>query len=219
VGIDFSRLFGIILRDMRNVWLQRISLWLFSALVLSLGWGASIAALAWWESPRVAETPSEVTTAPFQAQEKVSIPTVGIEIPILYPTSVASGDLASALNRGVTHYPDSPLPSDATGNSFFFGHSSARVEKNPARSAFTNLRNVTPGDQIEMWHKGRVYLYRVARVKILKPHEAEVYFASEKKTLTLSTCWPVGDPTNRFIVEAEFVRSIPQRSFVADLSP
>lgn len=144
----------------------------------------------------------------------IRAPRVGIDSRVIFPTSTILADLTQALNQGVVHYPLSALPEDFRGNVFLFGHSSAKAyEANPARTAFTNLDRLIPGDRVEIWRQERVYVYQVSAVRILRPGEAEVYLASDSRKLTLSTCWPIGDPSRRFIVEADFVRSFPQRSY------
>lgn len=145
--------------------------------------------------------------------KKIVIPSAGIESKVVFPDSASVSVLKKSLDEGAVHYPGSVLPNYPAGNVFIFGHSSNRTfEKIPARTAFTKLNQTIPGETVELWYEGRVYAYRVARVRILRPNETEIYLATQKRMLTLSTCWPIGDPQNRFIVEAEFVRSYPQPS-------
>lgn len=135
----------------------------------------------------------------------IEIPRIGIVSPIAFPKSKEFGVLKQALDTGVVHYPDSALPGN-NGNVFLFGHSSSRIyESNPYRKIFTRLNELVAGDEIVIKSSGVEYRYRVVLVSILKPQEAKIYFATPQPKLTLSTCWPVGDPKNRFVVEAEFM--------------
>ncbi|MBI3638328.1 class D sortase [Candidatus Wolfebacteria bacterium] len=134
------------------------------------------------------------------------IPKLGIVSPIIFPESKDLAVLKKALDSGVVHYPDSALP-EQNGNVFIFGHSSSKAfEKNPYRTIFTKLNQTKVGDEIIVRSFGIKYYYRVTSVEIVDPKESKVYLESKKPILTLSTCWPVGDPTNRFVVEAEFAR-------------
>lgn len=197
-----------------TIWRRRFLIWFLVTGILTLGW-------LWWDAalsstiPVLSEYVNYHTDPLSEEGERIVISRIGLSSPLVFPVSLALDDLKAALEKGVVHYPESAFPTDPSGNVFFFGHSSSRREKNPARTAFTKLKDVLPGDTIEIWHQDRVYVWRVERLKILKPGEAEIYFSSDKRMLTLSTCWPVGDPENRFIVEAFFVRSYPQRSYSA----
>ena len=147
---------------------------------------------------------------PITSEAMLSIRSLGIVSPIIFPEATDYNSLRAALNKGVAHYPLSPKPDAGSGNVFLFGHSSARaVEPNPARTVFTRLNKLKPGDTVEIWYKNNVYLYRVNLVRVSPPEETVVYFSSPNRMITLSTCWPVGDPENRFIVQAEFVRQFP----------
>ena len=135
----------------------------------------------------------------------IIIPKINLTEPIIFPTSTELSNLKVALRKGVAHYPDSALPGE-DGNVFIFGHSSSRVfEKNPALTAFTNLSKLRAGDDILIQFGGVQYHYRATSVQIVDTKETRVYIASDKPKLTLSTCWPVGNPLNRTVVEAEFV--------------
>lgn len=140
------------------------------------------------------------------ANTSIVIPKIGLASPIVFPTSTDLGVLKQALYSGVVHYPDSALPGE-NGNVFIFGHSSNRlIVKNPAFTAFTNLYKLKVGDDIFLNSSGVEYHYRVASVEIVDPKETRIYLASNKPKLTLSTCWPVGDPKNRTVIEAEFLK-------------
>lgn len=159
------------------------------------------------ESPDEENAPYAPIILPAGNDAAISIKTLGISSPIIFPQSTDYPTLRAALNQGVTHYPFSALPDAPNGNVFLFGHSSAHAyEANPARTVFTRLNQLKPGDVVEVGYKGILYAYRVSSVRISPPDEATVYFATPQRMLTLSTCWPIGDPKNRFIVQAEFVR-------------
>lgn len=133
------------------------------------------------------------------------IPKIGLTSPIVFPTSTDLDVLKKALYSGVVHYPGSVLPGQ-TGNVFIFGHSSSKLfVRNPAWTVFTNIHKLDVGDSIDIRLARVKYHYRVTSVEILNPNEDKIYLASDKPKLTLSTCWPVGDPKERTVVEAELV--------------
>ena len=133
------------------------------------------------------------------------IPKIGLTVPVVFPESKDIDVLKKALSQGVAHYPDSALPGQ-NGNVFIFGHSSNKpFEKNPARTAFTKLNQLEAGDEIFIQSGKIKYRYQVKSIEIVDPKTSRVYLESNKPKLTLSTCWPVGDPKNRTVVEAEFV--------------
>ena len=154
----------------------------------------------------LASNAQETTAA---TQSKIIIRSLGINSTIVFPTATDRNFLKQMLDKGVVHYPLAAYPHEPQGNVFLFGHSSARRFRNPAWNVFTNLGQLKPGAEIEVWYRDQAYVYRTTQVKILKPRQAEVYLTTPRRMLTLSTCWPVGDPSNRFVVEAEFVKSYP----------
>lgn len=125
---------------------------------------------------------------------------------IVFPTSTDLAVLDKALYGGVAHYPGSALPGES-GNVFIFGHSSSRLfVRNKAWTAFTNLHNLQVGDQIFIIFGGMNYHYRVSEVKVsVDPKTGSVPLKSDKPILTLSTCWPIGNPKDRTVVIADFI--------------
>lgn len=153
---------------------------------------------------------------PADASARIRIRALDLSASIVFPNSTDERALDAALAKGVVHYPLSALPGENSGNVFLFGHSTSRsVVVNPAYTVFTKLNRVRTGEEIEVTYNDRVYVYRVRAVRVLKPGEAEVYFKTPERMLTLSTCWPIGDPENRFIVEAGFARSYPRRTIAS----
>jgi len=102
------------------------------------------------------------------------------------------------------HYPDSADPGK-TGNFAIAGH---RV-----RSIFWDLDKMKNGDAIVVETKTDWYVYRVAKVRIVRPNQVEVVdptppgFTSGDKLLTLTTCNPKWDNYQRLIVHASLQAS------------
>ena len=149
---------------------------------------------------------SEAEIPPFSKNSAlILIPKINLVSPIVFPTSTDLAILNKSLYSGVAHYPKSALPGEG-GNVFIFGHSSNRpFVRNQSWTAFTKLHKLEKGDDIFISSAGVKYHYRATSIEIVDPKETRVYLNSDKPKLTLSTCWPVGDPKNRTVVEAEFV--------------
>lgn len=135
----------------------------------------------------------------------IEIERVGISAPLIFPKSADYKTLKAALEDGVVHYPASSLPGE-DGNVFIFGHSSGRfLERNPSYKALNYLGNVKENDIVVIHWKGAVYRYQVTSARVLKPSDASVYLKTARPMLTISTCWPIGDPKQRMVVEAELI--------------
>lgn len=139
----------------------------------------------------------------------IYIPKINLISAIVFPTSTDLAVLDKALYGGVAHYPGSALPGEA-GNVFIFGHSSSRLfVRNKAWTAFTNVHNLQTGDDIYIISKGANYHYRISEVKLaVDPKTGSVPLKSDKPILTLSTCWPIGNPKDRTVVVADLVDKI-----------
>ena len=120
-----------------------------------------------------------------------------IEIPSLELRAViVQGDSPELLRRGVGHLLDTPLPG-AWGNVALAGHRD---------SFFRPLRHIQTGDEITLRTvRGEAFHYRVESTSVVSPTDVEVLKPSNRKELTLITCFPfnfVGSAPNRFIVRA-----------------
>lgn len=136
---------------------------------------------------------------------EILIPSVGVDSAIVFPTSTDKDVLDKALYGGVAHYPSSSLPG-GNGNVFIFGHSTNKAfVHNQAFTAFTKLHNAKVGDDILIKSNGVIYYYRVDSVQILSPDKTSIYMESTEPKLTLTTCWPVGNPLDRTVVEAKYI--------------
>lgn len=123
--------------------------------------------------------------------------TVGqIEIPRLaLSAAILHGDSSEVLRRGVGHLPETPFPGE-WGNVGLAGHRD---------TFFRTLRQIRPGDVITLRTFHGQFEYRVESTRIVSPASVEVLGPSDKRELTLVTCFPftyVGAAPNRFIVRA-----------------
>lgn len=126
---------------------------------------------------------------------------VSLEVPVLEGTD----DLT--LNRGVGHISGTSRPGEE-GNIGLAGHRDG---------FFRVLRDVGPGDRIELLTAGRRDIYTVDRIVLVSPSDVSVLQPRAGQSLTLVTCYPfyfVGSAPKRYIVEASLKDS--EVSLVSD---
>lgn len=144
---------------------------------------------ALWSSQRVVAWHKAIKE-PFPAPLAVlRIPKLRLEVAVLPGTDDAT------LDRGLGHIDDTPLPG-ADGNTGIAGHRDG---------FFRGLKDVLPGDTIEIDALDRKDIYRVERTWIVEPTDVSVLDPTASPSLTLVTCYPfyfVGSAPQRFIVRA-----------------
>lgn len=159
-----------------------------------------------------ASEPGAITLKP-----NIIAPDIGLKAAIVFPASANLDVLNNALTRGVVHYPGSALPGEA-GNVFLFGHSTGlKVVNNKNFAVFNNLARLKAGDIVRLRYGSREYWYQVRSLAIKKAGEAlvDLHPQAGQRLLTLSTCRIFGAKEDRYVVEAEFVKSYPLRSLLS----
>jgi sortase A len=122
------------------------------------------------------------------------IPKVQLEVAVLEGTD----DLA--LNRGVGHIAGTSRPGDE-GNVGIAGHRDG---------FFRVLKDVAPGDKIELVTPGRTEVYTVEQIVLVHPSDVSVLQPRASRSLTLVTCYPfyfIGSAPQRYIVQASIRNS------------
>lgn len=117
------------------------------------------------------------------------IPRLQLEVPVLEGTD------AVTLNSGVGRIAGTALPGER-GNIGIAGHRDG---------FFRGLKDIHPGDAIELVTGPRTDTYIVGRIQITSPHDVSVLRPGRQSELTLVTCYPfyfVGPAPKRFIVQA-----------------
>jgi len=100
------------------------------------------------------------------------------------------------LNRALGHIDDTAAPG-AEGNSGIAGHRDG---------FFRGLKDIVPGDDMELETGRGKEVYRVQAIWIVSPEDVSVLDATPTPSLTLVTCYPfyhVGPAPQRYIVRAE----------------
>jgi sortase A len=142
--------------------------------------------IAAWLSERKAPAPPPLAI--------VRIPRIHLEAPVLEGTDDA------VLNRGAGHIDETAMPG-SDGNSGIAGHRDG---------FFRGLKDISPGDAIELETPAAKDTYRVERAWIVEPEDVTVLDPTPTRSLTLVTCYPfyfVGSAPQRYIVRAVLVQS------------
>ncbi len=114
---------------------------------------------------------------------------IKLEVPVLEGTSEWT------LNRAVGHIADTADP-NADGNSGIAGHRDG---------FFRGLKDVEPGDTLELETLHGARTYRIERAWIVEPDDVSVLDPTPSPAVTLVTCYPfyfVGSAPQRYIVRA-----------------
>lgn len=171
-------------------------------------------------------TPSRtVTSTPIIAdgnsvvgpESKIIIPKINVEIPVIYDQSgVDEKTVQKALESGVVHYANTPLPGQ-DGNLVIVGHSSNNIfNKGKYKFAFVLLSKMENGDTFMLQKNGKRYVYKVYNKQIVKPNDIGVLNAQTKAaTATLITCDPPGTSVNRLVVVGEQISPDPQANLTS----
>jgi sortase A len=142
-----------------------------------------------WSPARVKAWRSALDEAAPAPLGILRVPRLHIEAPVLAGTDDAT------LDRGVGHIDDTARPGTA-GNAGIAGHRDG---------FFRALKDVKPGDAIELQTLEGRDAYRVERTWIVGPDDVSVLDPTPVRSLTLVTCYPfyfVGSAPQRFIVRA-----------------
>ncbi len=131
---------------------------------------------------------------------------ISLDASVSNPESSDAKVLNQELLQGAVRYPGSGLLGD--GNVFIFAHSSTlSFVNNPAYKTFSNLKKLQVGDLIRVQSESKEYVYQVAKVSLHDADKVIVDLATKRNMLTLSTCNVWGAKEQRYVIEADFVRS------------
>jgi len=142
-----------------------------------------------WSPVRVSAWQAALTEPAAAPLAVVRIPKIRLEVPVL------PGTADRTLDRALGHIDDTALPG-TDGNSGIAGHRDG---------FFRGLKDIVPGDEIELETLNGKEFYRVDRTWVVNPEDVTVLDPTLTRTLTLVTCYPfyyVGAAPQRFIVRA-----------------
>lgn len=145
--------------------------------------------LSLWEPKRIVAWRSALEKPAAPPLGVLRIRKIGLEVAVLPGTDDFT------LDRAVGHIEQTALPG-TDGNSGIAGHRDG---------FFRGLKDVGPGDGIEIETLQGEEVYRVERVWVVDPQDVTVLDATPTRALTLVTCYPfyhVGPAPQRYIVRA-----------------
>ena len=145
--------------------------------------------LTLWSPQRIAAWQSTLTLPREVPLAVLRIPRIHLEVPVLEGTS----DIT--LNRGGGHVEETAMPG-TSGNSGIAGHRDG---------FFRGLKDVGPGDTVELETLHEKQIYRIERAWIVNPEDVSVLDPTPEQAITLVTCYPfyfVGSAPQRYIVRA-----------------
>ena len=120
----------------------------------------------------------------------IEIPKIGVD------EIIVAGVRASDLDRGVGHYPYTPLPGNP-GNVALAGHRTTHGQP------FFNLDQLRPGDEVTVTTLQGRFVYDVVGSKVVDPSDFTVLLSDPgKSTLTLTTCHPRYSQKKRLVISA-----------------
>jgi sortase A len=147
-----------------------------------------------WSFKRIAAYKDSLTKKTDAPLAILRIPKINLEVPVFNDTD----DLT--LNRGVGRILGTARVGKP-GNLGIAGHRDG---------FFRGLKDIAPGDIIELERYGGTDEYVVGGTQVVKPEDTSVLHATSTPTLTLVTCFPfyyVGSAPERFIVTASIQNS------------
>lgn len=144
---------------------------------------------------------------------KLIIPKINVDVPVIYDAGNDHDSQMAAMEKGVAHFsiPGASSHPGEIGNTVIAGHSSNDIfGGGDYKFIFAQLEKLKPGDNIYANYQGVRYGYVVTRTEVVKPNQVDkLLITSDKPTLTLVTCTPLGTATNRLLVFADQVSPDP----------
>jgi sortase A len=139
-----------------------------------------------------------------QSMGSIPIPTPGPEqgqrilISALWdePAPVVQGDGWEQLKRGVGQRIGSANPGER-GNLVLSAHNDIYGER------FRDLDQLSPGDEIIVYTATQEYVYYVISISIVEPTDVSVMEPTERRTITLISCYPYLVDNQRIVVAGE----------------
>lgn len=140
--------------------------------------------------------------SPLSTEFGVVIPKINANARVI--TNVDPGNqeaYTEALKQGVAHASGTVYPGQV-GNTFLFAHSVGNFwEANQWNAVFYLLKELVPGDEVDLFYLGRRYVYVIYDKKVVDPSEVGyLNVQANFPMLTLQTCWPPGTTLKRLLV-------------------
>ena len=144
-------------------------------------------------SGALAESVGSSTTAQTPADNRIVIPSIQIDEPI-----VESNTINSIKNGGTWRRPNTSTP-NRDGNTVIIGHRFYGSNT----STFYHLDKVEVGEKMAVYWEGIEILYEVTEVKIVDESAIEIEAPTKSRQLTIYTCHPIWTAKQRLVVIAK----------------
>ena len=147
-----------------------------------------------WTEKRVAPYRQAMATRIGAPMAVLSIPRLHLDVPVFEGTDELT------LNRGAGRIAGTARPGE-------FGNIGIAAHRD---GFFRGLKDVRPGDRIELAQLRHQFTYTVDTIAVVDPSNASVLKARGQPSLTLVTCYPfyfVGGAPRRYIVQASLANS------------
>jgi len=154
-------------------------------------------------------SPTDASVArvnPDLEQYFLTIPKIGTEAPIVFLDSRGENDIYEGLKGGYVHYAKTALPGE-NGDGVYFCHSSARHgSRGDYDTLCANLEELERGDEIIIGSETTKLRYIVtSRKDDYDPSDPNIFRKTQRPTMEIISCWPVGTNRYRIVVRAELV--------------
>lgn len=136
----------------------------------------------------------------------IIIPKIDVEAPIVWTQAPDNNTILEDLKRGVTHAFKTSLPGSGNGNGVYFGHSSGYwwgPHNGAYDTIFATIDQLNEEDEIYLENPTRRYKYKVVKKEVTTPDDEDIFAETEKESITLVTCYPLGTALKRLYVRAE----------------
>lgn len=144
------------------------------------------------------------TLTPVDPEFSIVVPKIAANARIIPNVNPADEkDYLAKLKLGVAHAAGTYFPGDG-GHIFLFAHSTDYVWNISTYNAvFYLLYKLEAGDEINLFYRGRRYVYIVEGSTKVNPDQVEYMTRqADEELLTLQTCWPPGTTLQRLLVFA-----------------
>ncbi len=155
-------------------------------------------------------------------EPKLIIPVLNIEAPVAYDVPSDNASTLKAMENGLAHYciPGACGHPGEIANTVISGHRTNGIyQTGDYKFIFLKLDQLKAGDIIYANYKGTRYTYYVTSMEIVAPTDVhKVVVTSDKPTMTLVTCTPIGSDAQRILVHAEQIAPDPAKAKVVEQS-
>jgi len=156
-------------------------------------------------SPEIAlfdDEPTRVENKSLRIPQRIIIPSLGIDAPIVWPENITEEALQKALEKGVAFWPESSLLEES-GTIIILGHSSAYPwYRGEYGSIFSLLNKLNQGDEIWIFSPQKKYVYQILDKEIQMPKDLNIERQDGNSILYLLSCWPISTDWKRIAIKA-----------------